>query len=72
MAARDDPWNDVVAAETDGPLEHVEDLRRCKHRCALPADQVEDPCPQPPSDAIQQRILERVPDECERIRNCVP
>ena len=49
MAARDDPWNDVVAAETDGPLEHVEDLRRCKHRCALPADQAEDPCPQPPS-----------------------
>ena len=59
MAALDHPWNDIVAPVTDGELEHVEDLCRCEHRRPLPADQVEDSRPQPPSDTVQ-RILEGV------------
>jgi hypothetical protein len=61
MAALDHPWNDIVALVTDGDLEHVEDLCRCEHRRPLPADQVDNPRPQPPSDAVQQRILKGVP-----------
>jgi hypothetical protein len=38
MAALDHPWNDIVAPETDGPLELQEDLCRCEHRRPLPAD----------------------------------
>ena len=56
MAARDHPWNGIVAPITDGDLEHVEDLCCCEHRRRLPADQVEDSRPQPPPDIVQQRI----------------
>ena len=62
MAAVDHSWNDIVAPETDGPLELQEDLCRCEHRRPLPADQVEDSRPQLPSDTVQ-RILEGVPLE---------
>ena len=54
MAALDHPWNDIVAPVTDGDLEHQEDLCRCEHRRPLPADQVEDSRPQPPSDTVQR------------------
>ena len=54
MAARDHPCNDIVAPETDGPLELQEDLCRGKHRRPLPADQGEDSRPQPPSDTAQR------------------
>ena len=62
MAALDHPCNDIVAPETDGPLELQEDLCRCEHRRPLPADHDEDSRPQPPSDTVQ-RILEGVPLE---------
>src|SRR5262245_31786520 len=42
MAALDHPCNDIVAPETDGPLELQEDLCRCEHRRSLPADHDED------------------------------
>ncbi len=76
MAALDHPWNDIVAPATDGDLEHVEGLCRCEHRRLLPADQVEDSRPQPPSDT-GQRILEGVPHEGgeisrPRAATCVP
>src|SRR5689334_21955114 len=60
MAALDHPCNDIVAPETDGPLELQADLSRCEHRRPLPADQGEDSRQQPPSDTVQ-RILEGVP-----------
>jgi hypothetical protein len=62
MAALDHPCNDIVAPETDGPLELQEDLCRCEHRRPLPAHHDEDSRPQPPSDTVQ-RILEGVPLE---------
>src|SRR4051812_4366314 len=76
MAALDHPCNDIVAPETDGPLELQEDLCRCEHRRPLPADQGEDSRPQPPSDTVQ-RILEGVPLEGgeisrPRAATCVP
>src|SRR3954467_10384876 len=67
MAALDQPRNDIVPPETDGPLERQEDLRRGKHRGLLPADQVEDPRPQPPPTTVQQRTLEGVPNEGHEI-----
>ena len=48
MAALDHPCNDIVAPETDGPLQLQEDLCRCEHRRPLPADHDEDSRPQPP------------------------
>src|SRR5258707_12804220 len=66
MAALDHPCNDIVAPETDGPLELQEDLCRCEHRRPLPTDHDEDSRPQPPSD-IAQRILEGVPLQGEDI-----
>src|SRR5690348_13875135 len=62
MAALDHPCNEIVAPETDGPLELQEDLCRCEQRRSLPADQGEGSRPQPPSDTVQ-RILEGVPLE---------
>ena len=77
MAALDHPCNDIVAPETDGPLELQEDLCRCEHRRPLPADQDEDSRPQPPSDTVQLRIPEGVPHEGgeisrPRAATCVP
>ena len=77
MAALDHSLNDIVPPETDGPLQRKEDLRRCEHRRPLPVDQVEDPRPQPPPNTVQQRILERVPNEGDEISRsraatCVP
>src|SRR3954451_3305230 len=66
MAAGDDPWNDIVAPEADGPLELQEDLCSCEHRRSLPVDQLEDSGPQPPPDTVQ-RILEGVPLESREI-----
>src|SRR5687767_2190311 len=77
MAALDRAWNDIVAPLSDRVLEHVEDVCRCEHRRPLPADQVEDSRPQPPSDTVQLRILEAVPHKGgevfrPRAATCVP
>src|SRR3954454_24369963 len=67
MAALDHPRNDIVPPETDGPLERQKDLCRCEHRRPLPADEVEDPRPQPSPNTVQQWILEGVPNEGDEI-----
>ena len=49
MAALDHPRQEILAPETDAPLELQEYLGLCEHRGPLPADKVEDSCRQPPS-----------------------
>src|SRR5690242_5116665 len=76
MAALDHPGNDIVAPETDGPLELQEDLCRCEHRRPLPAGRGEDSRPQPPPDTVQP-IVEGMPLEGGEISRpraaaCVP
>src|SRR5215469_1157367 len=76
MAALDHSWNEIVAPETDGPLELQENLCRCEDCRPLPADQDQDSRPQPPSDTVQ-RIGEGVPLEGGEISRpraaaCVP
>ena len=66
MAAVDYLGDSVAAHKPNAELELQKNLRRGECSRPLPANEVEDPCPQPGADAVQ-RIVERVPLEGDEI-----